>query len=173
MLAPHVLFYISLCFTALFTELTEAFHASTYTVKHPSPLSWTQHVSFRRSARVSFQKLASGSKSDQVLRVGKNLWATIDKTSHNTDLDSDLLLESTSTEEDSNSAFLGPAIPYTELTVGVLKETYSGENRVSQSPDSVQKLVKAGIKVVVQSGGMYLLYTPTSFYVACLNALCC
>jgi hypothetical protein len=157
MLSPHVLFYISVCFTAVFTELSEAFHAITYTVKRPSSLSLTQHVSFRRSAGVSFQKLASGSKSDQVLRCGKNLRATIDKTSDNTALDSDLLLEGASTEKDSNSAFLGPAIPYTELTVGVLKEAYSGENRVSQSPDSVQKLVKAGIKVVVQSGGMYLL----------------
>lgn len=48
---------------------------------------------------------------------------------------------------------LGPAIPYSKLTVGVLKETFSGENRVSQSPDSALKLVKAGLTVVVQSGG--------------------
>jgi Alanine dehydrogenase/PNT, N-terminal domain len=45
------------------------------------------------------------------------------------------------------------AIPYNELTVGVLKETYPGEKRVSQSPDSIATLVKAGFNVVVQSGG--------------------
>jgi len=44
-------------------------------------------------------------------------------------------------------------IPYEELTIGVLKETYPGENRVSQSPDSVASLVKAGLNVIVQSGG--------------------
>ncbi len=153
MLAPHVLFYISLCFAPLFTELSEAFHAI-YTVKRPSSLSLSQPVSFRRSAIVSFQRPASGSRWDQDLRGGKGLWATIDKKSDNTALDSDFF-ESASAKHDSNSSFLGPAIPYTELTVGVLKETYSGENRVSQSPESVQKLVKAGIKVVVQSGGMY------------------
>lgn len=50
---------------------------------------------------------------------------------------------------------LGSAIPYEKLTIGVLKETYPGENRVSQSPDSVQTLVKAGMTVVVQAGGKW------------------
>jgi Alanine dehydrogenase/PNT, N-terminal domain len=45
------------------------------------------------------------------------------------------------------------AIPYEELTIGVLKETFPGEKRVSQSPDSVSSLVKSGFKVVVQLGG--------------------
>jgi hypothetical protein len=48
---------------------------------------------------------------------------------------------------------LSQPIPYEELTIGVTKETYPGENRVSQTPDSVRGLVKAGFKVVVQSGG--------------------
>lgn len=48
---------------------------------------------------------------------------------------------------------LGGAIPYSELSIGVLKETYPGENRVSQTPDSVKNLVKAGFTVIVQSGG--------------------
>jgi NAD(P) transhydrogenase len=46
-------------------------------------------------------------------------------------------------------------IPYSELTIGVLKETYKGENRVSQTPDTVKNLVKEGFQVVVQSGGMF------------------
>lgn len=55
--------------------------------------------------------------------------------------------------EDTTARFLGNAIPYEELTVGVLKETFEGENRVSQSPDSVANLVKAGFNVIVQGGG--------------------
>lgn len=51
------------------------------------------------------------------------------------------------------SRFLGKPVPYNELTVGVLKERYPGENRVSQTPDSVALLVKAGLSVVVETGG--------------------
>ena len=48
---------------------------------------------------------------------------------------------------------LGKAIPYQDLTIGVLKETYEGENRVSQTPDSVRSLTKAGFHVIVEQGG--------------------
>ena len=48
---------------------------------------------------------------------------------------------------------LGEPIPYSDLTIGVMKETFPGENRVSQSPESVALLVKAGFDVVVESGG--------------------
>jgi hypothetical protein len=48
---------------------------------------------------------------------------------------------------------VGKSIPYQDITIGVLKETFEGENRVSQTPDSVKNLVKAGFQVVVQSGG--------------------
>lgn len=44
-------------------------------------------------------------------------------------------------------------IPYEKLTIGVLKETFPGENRVSQTPDSIRSLVKEGFTVVVQAGG--------------------
>ena len=44
-------------------------------------------------------------------------------------------------------------VPYSELTIGVLKEDMEGETRVSQTPDSVQGLVKAGFTVLVQEGG--------------------
>lgn len=54
---------------------------------------------------------------------------------------------------DTISQLLGKGIPYADLTIGVLKEAKSGERRVSQSPDSVKDLVKAGFKVVVQEGG--------------------
>jgi hypothetical protein len=55
--------------------------------------------------------------------------------------------------EEIETNILGEPIPYEELTIGVMKETYKGENRVSQTPDSVKTLVKAGFNVVVQAGG--------------------
>lgn len=55
--------------------------------------------------------------------------------------------------EKINELLLGKSIPYEELTIGVLKETYPGENRVSQTPDSIATLIKAGLTVVVQAGG--------------------
>ena len=53
--------------------------------------------------------------------------------------------------------FLGDPVPYSALTIGVMKETYPGECRVSQSPDSVKTLVGAGFDVVVQAGGKFSL----------------
>ena len=52
--------------------------------------------------------------------------------------------------------FLGEPIPYSKLTIGVLKETFPGENRVSQTPDSIKTLVKEGFTVVVEEGGSLL-----------------
>jgi NAD(P) transhydrogenase len=50
------------------------------------------------------------------------------------------------------SKTLGSPIPYSDLTIGVLKESFPGENRVSQTPETVAQLVKAGFTVVVQAG---------------------
>ena len=44
------------------------------------------------------------------------------------------------------------AIPYTALSVGVIKETTKLERRVAQSPDSVAMLTKAGFNVAVEAG---------------------
>ena len=52
----------------------------------------------------------------------------------------------------SPSKILGDKVPYSDLTVGVLKESYPGENRVSIAPDSAKLLVKAGMSVVVETG---------------------
>lgn len=57
-----------------------------------------------------------------------------------------------SSADDPTSKILGTPIPYSELTVGVLKESYPGENRVSVAPESVKMLVDAGLSVVVESG---------------------
>ncbi|KAL1530826.1 hypothetical protein AB1Y20_001722 [Prymnesium parvum] len=43
-------------------------------------------------------------------------------------------------------------VPYSQLTVGVVKETYPLEKRVVQSPDSVRLLTNAGFSVRVQAG---------------------
>lgn len=59
---------------------------------------------------------------------------------------------------DETSRILGQPIPYEELTIGVMKETFPGENRVSQTPESVMSLIKAGFQVVVQEGGTFLSF---------------
>ena len=55
-------------------------------------------------------------------------------------------------EELDSTKILTDAIPYEELTIGVSKETFEGENRVSITPDNAEMLVKAGFQVVIQSG---------------------
>ncbi|KAL7451758.1 hypothetical protein ACHAWC_003560, partial [Mediolabrus comicus] len=52
----------------------------------------------------------------------------------------------------SPSKILGDKVPYSDLTVGILKETYPGENRVSIAPDSAKMLVDAGLSVIVETG---------------------
>lgn len=56
-------------------------------------------------------------------------------------------------EEEPQNKIFGEPIPYDDLTIGVMKETFNGENRVSQTPDSVKMLMKDGFNVVVQAGG--------------------
>lgn len=43
-------------------------------------------------------------------------------------------------------------VPYSELTVGVPRESAAGERRVAQSPGSVAALTKAGFGVRVERG---------------------
>ena len=56
------------------------------------------------------------------------------------------------------AAFVGSSsrsiysVPYSELSVGVPKESASMEKRVGQTPESVAKLVKEGITVKVEAG---------------------
>ena len=59
-------------------------------------------------------------------------------------------------DELSTKNILGSPIPYEDLTIGILKESYPGENRVSVAPESVKLLIDAGLNVVVESGGEYL-----------------
>lgn len=61
-------------------------------------------------------------------------------------------------DDPNEPELLGEPIPYSELTIGVVKETFPGENRVSQTPDSIRSLVKEGFTVVVESGGKLIYY---------------
>ena len=67
--------------------------------------------------------------------------------------DADKYLTEDSTAAPFLDETLGESIPYSKLTIGVLKETFPGENRVSQTPDSIKSLLKDGFTVVVEEGG--------------------
>lgn len=49
-------------------------------------------------------------------------------------------------------AFSAKGTPYSELTVGIPKENFPLEKRVAATPESVQRLVKPGFKVLVEDG---------------------
>ena len=69
----------------------------------------------------------------------------------------DVAALTTPEEQPSTKNILGSPIPYEDLTIGILKESYPGENRVSVAPESVKLLIDAGLNVVVESGGeLYL-----------------
>lgn len=80
----------------------------------------------------------------EIIKVG-----TTSSTSSTSTFDSSLIFNI----EQQQNVLLGKPIPYNKLTIGVLKETYPGENRVAQTPDSVKNLIKAGLSVAVQAGG--------------------
>ena len=71
------------------------------------------------------------------------------------------------TPPEPSTNILGKPIPYSELTIGILKESYPGENRVSVAPESVKLLVDAGLNVVVESGGELVIFIISSFCVGC------
>lgn len=100
--------------------------------------AWAPAASTRLVVAPQVNKLGS---SKFRLLVGKN----IEKEFKDTTSDS-------FTSNKSSHDWKQPIL-YSELTIGVLKETYPGENRVSQTPDSIQSLVKAGFTVVVEAGG--------------------
>lgn len=69
-----------------------------------------------------------------------------------------------SNQKDTTSDFfnkgkpsLFDGVPYSELTIGILKEDMEGENRVSQTPDTVRNLVKEGFTVIVEKGGKFVV----------------
>lgn len=81
-------------------------------------------------------------------------WVTYSTASPEQETAVDVTIIDTPSPVTQSTTVLGTGIPYAELTIGVLKETFAGENRVSQTPDSVANLIKAGFTVLVQAGGM-------------------
>jgi NAD(P) transhydrogenase len=57
-------------------------------------------------------------------------------------------------------------VPYSELTVGIPKETFDLEKRVAATPESVSKLVKPGFKVLVENDAGSLSHFSNSDYEA-------
>lgn len=56
------------------------------------------------------------------------------------------------TTQEAAAAATPLGLPYTSMSIGVPKETFPLERRVSQTPESVAKLVKEGFSVNVESG---------------------
>ena len=67
-------------------------------------------------------------------------------------------------KKDAEATPLG--IPYDKLTVGIPKETFPLEKRVAASPESVQRLVKPGFKVVIEKGAGSASYFSDADYQA-------
>jgi len=62
--------------------------------------------------------------------------------------------------DDSN----GQGVPYKNLTIGIPRESFENERRVSQTPDTVAKLVKSGFNVVVEkSAGLEAKFSDELF----------
>jgi len=107
--------------------------------------AWAPLTSRATTTKIRSQKSYQRSFS----RTTTSIYATVEDDKRVADTllqDGDSLLSSS-----SSKAIFSP-IPYSELTIGIVKETFEGENRVSQTPDSVKSLSKAGFTVIVQSG---------------------
>ena len=119
-----------------------AFTTPTSLIKHPS----IHHLGCLLTKKLSARKISLHSTTS------KNSDATTTPVSLNAVV-SDGVSNFVNQVLPRNKIHRNAAIPYEELFIGVLKETFPGEKRVSQSPDSVSSLVKSGFNVVVQSGG--------------------
>ena len=118
-----------------------------------APLS-TRSAS-RPTTRSFFQ--SKGNFQVQQSKITTSLYATVEdeeKKKKDTPSNDAAFISDAFNKDDAEDAltFFSP-IPYSKLTIGIVKETFKGENRVSQTPDSVKGLVKAGFTVIVESGG--------------------
>lgn len=130
--------------TALATLLAAAPFAAGFNFPHSTRAGVQPVAGFAQPSTRLFSTIdkAKASSSGSVSDEADKLIDIIDGVSSNGDAE-------------ASTRFLGKPVPYSELTVGVLKETYPGENRVSVAPESVKMLVDAGLSVVVESGGEY------------------
>lgn len=61
----------------------------------------------------------------------------------------------------------GESTPYSSITIGVPKESFEGERRVAQVPETVKKLVSEGFAVTIESGAGAAASFSDSTYEAC------
>lgn len=127
--------------------------ASAFILSFPTALAFTvPSTGFQGLTRVSQKKGQSLSFFEKIqIQNKKPLFVVVSDDASAKEI-SDALEDSSSAEVQKRN-LLGKPKKYSEITIGVMKETYPGENRVSQSPESVALLVKAGFDVVVESGG--------------------
>ena len=59
---------------------------------------------------------------------------------------------------------MSQSAPEPSVTVGVLKETTPGEQRVAVVPESVPALARAGVRVLVESGAGAAAWFPDGAY---------
>ena len=132
---------VSACVLFELTELM-AFvpRSSTSLPVFPAPRRLRVPTFLQEEKNPSFTSLFSSVSDDKSL-----------SSSEAKDLENDELISSAF--EDANSKIEGEPIPYEKLTIGIMKETFPGENRVSITPESAERLVNAGFHVVVEVGG--------------------
>lgn len=70
------------------------------------------------------------------------------------------------TTSTDNAEVVAKGIPYSQLTVGIPKETFPLEKRVAATPESVAKLVAPGFKVVVEKDAGLASHFSNEEYVA-------
>lgn len=143
----HVRFIVLFLLTSTGTKL----HSNAFT----TPISVIKHSSIHYIGRVLSKHASVRSISVHTI-TAKNSDVSTGSTVTSGSLDnlgSDSVSNFSNKVLSHNKIHRNVAIPYKELTIGVLKETFAGEKRVSQSPDSVSFLVKAGFNIAVQSGG--------------------
>jgi len=92
------------------------------------------------------------SQSFQYASIDSHLFSTVSDSKKGLDTATKKYDPSDDFTGKSPSKILGEKVPYSDLTVGVLKESYPGENRVSIAPDSAKMLVNAGMSVIVEKG---------------------
>jgi hypothetical protein len=128
--------------------------------------AWAPSTTIRKGLATPGAPLSPPHKYDQLalskVRIPSSLYASVaeeltSETEGDKQKDSNKPKQAPTKSAAKGRRFDDP-VPYSELTIGILKETYPGENRVSQTPDSVKTLTKAGFNVIVQSGGVYMLY---------------
>ena len=92
------------------------------------------------------------SKSPSYSSVHPRLFSTVPDNKKESDTATKKYDPSDDFTGESPSKLIGEKVRYSDLTVGVLKEKYPGENRVSIAPDSAKLLVDAGMSVIVEAG---------------------